>query len=148
MMPYCDSYPCQNPASQSWVDFVEIEAPHWWLWLWYPKYELMDEREIRYGCPEHPIFQRLRMLDGRMVPVPAEFPKSRLQRLKKDVLWALILAVIFAILADIYLPRVAKFYTIVYAMFSPNWILGTLLLLLGLFYGIVCEMSFRPPFTK
>jgi hypothetical protein len=105
MMPYCDSYPCQNPASHSWVDFVEIEAPHWWLWLWYPKYELMDERGTRYGCPAHPIFQRLRMLDGRMVPVPAEFPKSRLQWLKTDGLWAVVAAVIFAILAGIVIAK-------------------------------------------
>lgn len=33
MIPYCDTHPCQNRASHSYVDFVEIEAPHWWLWL-------------------------------------------------------------------------------------------------------------------
>jgi len=109
MMPYCDTYSCQNLASHSWVDFVEIEAPHWWLWLQYPKYDLMDERETRYGCPQHPVFQHLRMLDGRTVPVPAEFPKSRLQWLKTDGLWAAVLAVvlaaIFAIIAGIAIAR-------------------------------------------
>jgi hypothetical protein len=105
MMPYCDTHPCQNLASHSWVDFVEIEAPHWWLWLQYPKYELMDERETRYGCPQHPVFQHLRMLDGRTVPVPAEFPKSRLQWLKTDGSWAVVLAVIFAILAGIAIAK-------------------------------------------
>jgi hypothetical protein len=41
------------------------------------------------------------MLDGRMIAVPAKFPKSRLQRLKTDGLWAIVLAVIFAIIAGI-----------------------------------------------
>ena len=105
MMPYCDTLPCQNLASHSWVDFVEIKAPHWWLWLQYPKYELMDERETCYGCPQHPVFQHLRMLDGRTVPVPAEFPKSRLQWLKTDGLWAVVLAIVFAILAGIVIAK-------------------------------------------
>jgi hypothetical protein len=99
MMPYCDTYPCRNLASHSCADFVELEAPHWWLWLLYRKYEVMDQRETRYGCPQHPVFQHLRMLDGRWVPVPAEFPKSRLQRLKTDWFWEAVLAAIFAILA-------------------------------------------------
>lgn len=101
LMPYCDTDPCQNLASHSYLDFVEIEAPHWWLWLRYPKYELVSEDQTRYGCPSHPVSQRLLLLDGRIVDVPAEFPKSRIRWLMTDGLWAAILAVIFAVLAAI-----------------------------------------------
>jgi hypothetical protein len=138
-MPHCDFFPCQNFASHSWLDFVEVAAPHWWLWPWYPKFELMDESDRRYGCPLHPIFQQLRMLDGRMVHVPPEFPRSRIEAAIKDAPWAIVWAIICAALAGIYWPRLAEFPTIV----RPNWILGTLLLALGLLSAIIGERSFH-----
>jgi hypothetical protein len=139
LMPYCDSYGCMKPASTSAIDYIEIEAPRWYLRLGYPRYELMDESDRYYGCLAHPVFQQVRMLNGNVVPVPMEFPKTRLHKWGKELFIAAIFAIICAVLGEKYLSIGTKLYV----MLKAHWIL-VMALLLGLFGFIIGEMFFSP----
>lgn len=95
-MPVCDR--CSELSAGSASRFTELPVDKWWNWFAYPKFSCQEEAFM--GCEKHPVEPQIHFLDGSVERF-IRLPQPRWRQWKWDVLMAVILAVVFAILVEL-----------------------------------------------
>src|ERR1017187_3683319 len=97
-MPFCDS--CNELAATNASVYTELAPDKRWKWFSYPRFSCQPEALM--GCDRHPVKPEIRFLDGRVEPF-IRFPLTRWQRERGALIVAVVLALVFAVIADLIL---------------------------------------------